>query len=120
MADIDRDEIITLHDEDGNEINFVVIDGVEYNGKNYLALVEEEHYDDEECEFTILRVDEQECNHDHECDDECCCCDECTLSTIEDEDEFNEVLKLFEEKLDNEDSDFAVDGDYDLADEEEK
>ena len=34
MAEIERDEIITLNDEDGNEINFVVVDGVEYNGKD--------------------------------------------------------------------------------------
>ena len=75
MAEIERDEIITLNDEDGKERNFVVVDGVEYNGKDYLALVEEEHFDDDECEFTILRVDETEG-------------DDCMLSSIENEDEF--------------------------------
>ena len=120
MSDIDRDEIITLDDEDGNSINFVVIDGVEYNGKNYLALVEEEHYDDDECEFTILRVDEQSCDDGCECDDDCCCGGEYVFSTIEDEDEFNAVMELLEEKLDSEDSDFEVDDEYDLADDEDE
>ena len=89
MSDIEKDEIITLTDEDGNEINFVVVYAVEYNGKDYLALVEEEHYEDETCEFTILRVDETEG-------------DDALLETIEDEDEFNNVLALLEDNLDDE------------------
>lgn len=89
MSDIEKDEIITLTDEDGNEINFVVVYAVEYNGKDYLALVEEEHYEDETCEFTILRVDETEG-------------DDALLETIEDEDEFNNVLALIEDNLDDE------------------
>ncbi|MBQ6053319.1 MAG: DUF1292 domain-containing protein [Clostridia bacterium] len=89
MSDIEKDEIITLTDEDGNEINFVVVYAVEYNGKDYLALVEEEHYEDETCEFTILRVDETEG-------------DDALLETIEDEDEFNNVLALIENNLDDE------------------
>jgi uncharacterized protein YrzB (UPF0473 family) len=89
MSEAERDEIITLTDEDGNETDYVVIDGVEYNGKDYLALVEEEHYNDETCEFTILRVDESEN-------------EEAFLATIEDEEEFNRVLELLEEKLDDE------------------
>ncbi len=102
MSDIEKEEVLTLTDEDGNEVNFVVVDGVEYNGKDYLALVEEEHYDDDECEFTILRVDETEG-------------EDCMLSTIENEDEFNEVLRLLEEKLDDEEYviDESSDGDED-------
>ena len=89
MSDIERDEIITLTDEDGNKVDYVVVDGVEYNGKDYLALVEEEHYEDETCEFTILRVDET-------------VGDEAILASIEDEEEFNKVLALLEEQLDEE------------------
>lgn len=96
MSEIEKDEVLTLTDEDGKEINFVVVDGVEYQGKDYLALVEEEHFEDDECEFIILRVDETEG-------------DDCTLSTIESEEEFNEVLRRFEEKLDDEE--FIIDED---------
>lgn len=105
MAEIERDEIITLTDEDGKEINFVVVDGVEYNGKDYLALVEEEHFEDDECEFTILRVDETEG-------------DDCMLSSIEDEEEFNAVLRLLEEKLDDEE--FMIDEDFSDGNEDEE
>ena len=97
MNEAERDEIITLTDEDGNETEFVIVDGVELEGKQYLALVESSHIDDEECEFIILRLDEGETE------------DESILATIEDEDEFNAVLAALEEKLED---------DYDFEDEE--
>ena len=89
MSDIERDEIITLTDGGGNEIDIVVVDGVEYHGNDYLALVEQGQYDDDECEFTILRVDETEG-------------DDAILASIEDEDEFNKVLEMLEQHLDDE------------------
>ena len=98
MNEAERDEFITLTDEDGNETEFVIVDGVEYEGKQYLALVESSHIDDEECEFIILRVDEGETE------------DESILATIEDEDEFNAVLAALEEKLED---------DYDFEEEDE-
>jgi len=84
------DDIITLYDEDGQEIDYVVVEGVEYNGKCYLALVEAAHINDDECEFTILRMDDEDSEEGG------------VLSTIEDEDEFNEVMDLFDAKLDEE------------------
>ena len=84
--DFDYD-ILTLYDEEDNAIEYAVIDGVSYNEKMYLALVEAEHLNDEECEFLILRQD-----NDGEED---------VLSSIEDEDEFNKVMELFDEKLED-------------------
>ena len=84
------DDIVTLYDEDGKEIDYVVVEGVEYNGKCYLALVEAAHIEDEECEFTILRRDDE--------DDE----EGGSLSTIEDEDEFDAVMELLNAKLEEE------------------
>ncbi len=84
--DFDYD-IITLFDEENNETEYAVIDGVSYNDKMYLALVEAVHLDDEECEFLILRQDNDG--------------DEDVLSSIEDEDEFNKVMELFDEKLED-------------------
>ena len=79
------EEIITLFDDDGNQSNYIIVDGVEYNGKVYLALVAEEEADQDECEFLILRADQDG--------------DEELLTTIEDENEFNEVMKLLDAKL---------------------
>lgn len=84
--DFDYD-IITLYDEDNNEIEYAVIDGVSYKDKMYLALVEAEHLNDEECEFLILRSDKDG--------------EEDVLSSIDNEDEFNKVMELFDEKLED-------------------
>ena len=90
------EEIITLFDDDGNQSNYIIVDGVEYNGKVYLALVAEEEADQDECEFLILRADQDG--------------DEELLTTIEDENEFNEVMKLLDAKL--EEDDIVVIGSY--------
>ena len=88
----ERDDIITLTDEEGNETDFQVIDGVEYNGKTYLMLIEAEAADDDSADAMILRLDEEG--------------EEEILSTVDDEDEFNAVAKLFEEQ--------GEEGDYDV------
>ena len=95
------EEIITLFDDDGNQSNYIIVDGVEYNGKVYLALVAEEEADQDECEFLILRADQGG--------------DEELLTTIEDENEFNEVMKLLDAKLEEDDSDYEIEG---VADED--
>lgn len=78
-------DIITLtDDETGENTDYMVVDGVEHNDNLYLALVEAEHADDDECEFIILKC----ITGEDQTDD--------TLVTIDDEDEFNTVLKLFE------------------------
>lgn len=38
----DYDNTITLYDEDGNEIEFEIVDRIEYKGEEYLVLWEEE------------------------------------------------------------------------------
>ena len=88
----ERDDIITLTDEEGNETDFQVIDGAEYNGKTYLMLIEAEAADDDSADAMILRLDEEG--------------GEEILSTVDDEDEFNAVAKLFEEQ--------GEEGDYDV------
>ena len=90
------EEIITLFDDDGNQSNYIIVDGVEYNGKVYLALVAEEEADQDECEFLILRAHQDG--------------DEELLTTIEDENEFNEVMKLLDAKLEEDDSDYEIEG----------
>ena len=83
-----NEEIVTLYDEDGTETDYVVVEAVEYTGKTYLALVEAANIEDEECEFIILRMDEDE--------------EGGILSTIEDEKEFDAVMELFDSKLEEE------------------
>ena len=83
-----NEEIVTLYDEDGTETDYVVVEAVEYSGKTYLALVEAACIEDEECEFIVLRMDEDE--------------EGGVLSTIEDEKEFDAVMGIFDSKLEEE------------------
>ena len=85
-------DIVTLYDEENNPVDYAVIDGVDYNDTMYLALVEASQLDNEECEFLILRQSKTEAD---------------VLETIEDEEEFNAVLEMFNEKQDSE-YDFEV------------
>ena len=88
----ERDDVIVLTDEEGNEADFMVIDGVEYNGKTYLMLVAACEIDDDESEAIMLRIDEEE--------------GEEILVSVDDEDEFKAVATLFEENYeDNEEYD---------------
>ena len=91
----ENDDIITLFDEDGIETDFIIVDGIDYEEKAYLALVEAAHADDDECEFIILRVETDENEEE-------------VLVTIEDEEEFNNVMQVFNEAMD-EDDEFGVD-----------
>ena len=48
------DFIVTLLDDNGNEIDYVLLDSIEYDDHVYVYLVETEHYDDEEQELYIM------------------------------------------------------------------
>ena len=48
------DFIVTLLDDNGNEIDYVLLDSIEYDDHVYVYLVEKEHYDDEEQELYIM------------------------------------------------------------------
>ncbi|MCL2592967.1 MAG: DUF1292 domain-containing protein [Defluviitaleaceae bacterium] len=76
---------ITVLDEDGNEFECQIIDTAELNGTNYLLVIENEFADDDECEAVIIK----EVSADNE---------ESIFQIVEDDDEFNKIAKLFEEK----------------------
>ena len=74
--------ILTLTDENGEEINFEYLDCVEYNGVEYLVLAPE---GDEEGETVILEV--QPVDEENE-----------NYVGVEDEDVLNAVFGIFKEK----------------------
>ena len=53
------DFIVTLLDDNGNEIDYVLLDSIEYDEHVYVYLVEKEHYDDEEQELYIMEFIEE-------------------------------------------------------------
>ena len=59
MWDFDEDSFITLSDENGNEIDFLLLDVMEYEGADYMVLMpltDEDGEEDEE-ELFFLRAD---------------------------------------------------------------
>ena len=84
-------DLMTLEDEDGNEVTFEVIDALDHKGVHYLAVVEyaENEEDlDEDAQLVILSVGED---------------DEGEYRDVVDDDELLlELGKLFEERLSDE------------------
>lgn len=81
-------EIITIIDDDGNELSFEELDRIETDdGKRYVAVVpfSEDDTDEDEVELIFLRVTTED--------------DNAYLEPIEDEDEFNEIAEIFTERL---------------------
>jgi len=111
----ERDDIIILIDEDGEEEEFEYIDSIEMNGKEYVILSpvsedEDELYDIDD-EVVILKV---EMNEDGEE----------SYVTIEDENELDAVFEEFKMRMEDgfafdiEDEDYDEDEDYEDYDEE--
>jgi len=83
------DNIITLNDEDGNEVHFEFLDLIEYNDEEYVILLPVEETD-EPGEVVILKVEETE-NEEEE-----------SYVGVEDDEELNAVFSIFKDKFKDE------------------
>mgnify|MGYP000131492604 FL=1 len=79
-------DLMTLEDEDGNEVTFEVIDALDHKGVHYLAVVEytENEEDAEDAQLVILSVGEDDEGE--------------YLDVVEDDETLLEVSKLFEQR----------------------
>lgn len=98
-------DILTLTDDEGNENQFEVIGTHELDGVTYMALVpfDDKAEDREEAEYVILKVELDEDGEE-------------VLVTIDDDDEFDRIADIFDEKLFDEidyDDDADIDEDFD-------
>jgi uncharacterized protein YrzB (UPF0473 family) len=81
--DFEEFETIMLTDEEGEEVEFAVIDAVEAEGQSYILVLEANLLDDENAEAMILKKtaeDGEELNYE----------------LIEDDAEFDKVAELFQ------------------------
>lgn len=88
----ERDDIVILVDENGDEVEFEHIDTIEMNGNEYVVLapLEEEDADEqEEEEVVILKVEHGEDGED-------------SFVTIEDDNELDEVFNEFQNRMEEE------------------
>ncbi|MBO5413050.1 MAG: DUF1292 domain-containing protein [Clostridia bacterium] len=81
--------IITLNDEEGKEVQFEFLDLIEYNEEEYVILLPVEETD-EAGEVVILKVEHTESE------------DEESYVGVEDEEELNAVFAIFKDKFKDE------------------
>ena len=94
MADIFEEvnemefETVTMTDENGEEIEFSIIDNVACGGERYLLVVETELMDDDETDAIILKEVASKT-------------DDVTYELVEDDAEFDRVADLFSQKAED-------------------
>jgi len=79
--------IITMIDEDGNSVDFAVLDEASYNGVDYLLVLEEDSMDDDDAEASIIKAINTEG-------------DDVIYEFVEDDDELTAVAGLFQDNDD--------------------
>lgn len=89
MGEDERDDIVILIGEDGEEVEFEHLDTIEMNGNEYVILLPLDEQDDEVDEVVILKVDHNEDGED-------------AFITVDDEEELNEVFEEFKERMEEE------------------
>ena len=84
-------EFYTLTDEDGNEIEFEVIDSAVIDGVEYFAMIPADSKEpvDGMIEYVVLKKEKDEDGDD-------------VFVTIDDDDEFDKVADFFDDRFDSE------------------
>ena len=85
------DNIITLNDEDGNEVKFEFLDLIELDDEQYVVLLPVEEEGDEPGEVVILKVEDTDDDSDEE-----------SYVSVEDEEILNKVFEIFKDKFKDE------------------
>ena len=82
------DNILTLNDEEGNEVEFEFLDLIEYDGEEYVVLLPND--EEEADEVVILKLEDTDSD------------DEESYVSVEDEDVLQAVFDIFKEKFKDE------------------
>ncbi len=92
MENEELDNIVTLNDEDGNEVKFEFLDLVELDEEEYVVLLPvSEEGEEDEGEVVILKVEDSDGDSDEE-----------SYVGITDEEILNKVFEIFKEKYKDE------------------
>lgn len=90
MSDEERDDIVVLLGEDGEEVEFEHLDTIELNGNEYVILLPLDEQENEEVdEVVILKIE-----HNEEGED--------SFITVDDEEELNRVFEEFKTRMEEE------------------
>lgn len=86
----ENDNIITLNDENGEEVQFEFLDLIEYESEQYVVLLPAEDEEDDSGEVVILKLEDSESE------------DEESYVSVDDEETLNAVFDIFKEKFKDE------------------
>ena len=87
------DNIVTLKDEDGNDVKFEFLDLIDYEGEEYVVLLPAEEAEDAEPEEVVILQLEKDADENS---------DEETYVSVDDEEILNAVFEIFKEKFKDE------------------
>ncbi len=87
------DNIVTLKDEDGNDVKFEFLDLIDYEGEEYVVLLPAEEAEDAEPEEVVILQLEKDADENS---------DEETYVSVDDENVLNAVFEIFKEKFKDE------------------
>lgn len=82
------DNIITLNDEEGNEVEFEFLDLIEYEGEEYVVLLPVEETE-EAGEVVILQVEDIDSEEE-------------SYKSVDDDETLNSIFEIFKEKFKDE------------------
>lgn len=90
MSEQERDDIVVLLGEDGEEVEFEHLDTIEMNDSEYVVLLPlDEQEDDEVDEVVILKIERNEEGED-------------SFITVDDDEELNMVFEEFKSRMEDE------------------
>ena len=99
MAEEFDEEVLVFTTDEGDEVEFVILNSLEYEGKEYILVTEDPEAED--VEVQILRLDGEEPVGDE---------DECieVFNSIDDLEELKKVSKLFSDMLEDDEIELRI------------
>ena len=88
----DLENIVTLNDEDGNEVKFEFLDLINYEDEDYVVLLPMiDNEDEEDGEVVILKVEDNDEDSEQE-----------SYVSVDDEETLMKIFEIFKEKFKDE------------------
>ena len=79
-------DVLVMTDENGNDVQYFVVDGIEVDGTNYILVVDSEQYNDDDAETEAFLL--KETNADGE---------DALYEFVEDDNEYQKVVVLLQD-----------------------
>ena len=79
-------DVLVMTDENGNDVQYFVVDGIEVDGTNYILVVDSEQYNDEDAETEAFLLKETSADGE-----------DALYEFVEDDNEYQKVVVLLQD-----------------------